>query len=83
MNTNTNSWTKERVFQELKGRTKFRSNDCMVETVEGSDSSIIISMCAVGDKPISVTMNGKEMLAEVVMFSLAKEERASLEKLDH
>jgi len=68
------SRTKESVFKELKGRTEFNCSEFSIKTVEGDGASIVVSMCAVGDTSISVTMNGEEVLAEIVLFSLNKEE---------
>ena len=65
------SWAKER---GLKGVVESGGQNCIVEAVEGVGSSVVVSMYAVDDMPISITMNGEEVLADVVLFSLSSEE---------
>ena len=64
------SWTKESVFKELKAHVSCGSGEFAVEAVDGENDSVVVSMCAVGDVPISIMMNGQEVLAEVVLISL-------------
>lgn len=66
------SWTKEGVFEELGGRAELACSECVVEIAEGVGDSVVVSIYAEGDTPISIEMNGEEVLAEVVMFSLER-----------
>ena len=67
-------WTKESVFEGLKESVGAVNRNCVVEAVDGVGSSVVVSMYAVDDAPISITMNGEEILADVVMFSLSQDE---------
>ena len=64
------SWTKESVFKELEARVGCGCGEFAIEAVDGVDDSVVVSMCATGDTPISIMMNGEEVLAEVVLISL-------------
>jgi len=74
-------WTKESVFEGLKESAGAVNRNCVVEAVDGVGSSVVVSMYAVDDTPISITMNGEEILADVVMFSLSQDEMRSGEVL--
>lgn len=66
-------WTKEDLLVFLAGRSSFSNGIHSIETHEGNDSSIVVSMYTESDLPISLEMNGKQIKAEVVLFSLSEE----------
>jgi len=66
---NKYSWIKEGVFKKLKA-----NRECVIEAVDGVGTSVVVSMYAVDDAPLSITMNGEEVLAEVVMFTFDRSE---------
>ena len=69
---------KKRVMKSMNGEIGFDPESCILETVDGVGSSVVVSLSAVGDSLISITMNGKKMLADVVLFSLEGDESSDV-----
>ena len=63
------SWTKRGVFESMAGY-----EDCVIEAIDGVGASVVVSVYAVDDAPISIMMNGEEVLADVVLFTLEQDE---------
>ena len=66
-------WIEGDVFKELELHAKFDRDECVVEAIEGFGPSVLVSLSSLGGKPISVTMDGEEVLTEVVLFSLERD----------
>jgi len=67
-------WTNKNVFEGLRRRNNPDCDEYVVESVDGAKDSVVVSMYAADDEPIAVMMNGEEILAEVVLFSLDRNE---------
>jgi len=63
------SWTKEGVFEGMGSY-----EECVVEAIDGVGASVVVSIYAMDDTPISITMNGEEVMADVVLFTLEQDE---------
>lgn len=71
MNSSKNyGWTREGILMRLSELGDFKQEDCSVEAVEGEGASIVVLVNSVGETPISVKMNGQEVLADMVLVSI-------------
>ena len=73
-NKNLYNWIEEGKFDGISANVGFECEECIVEAVDGFGSSVVVSLSAVGDEPISIMMNGEEVSADIVLFSLEREE---------
>ncbi len=66
-------WTREGLLSKLSNGAQLSPENCVVEAVEGNGTSVVVLMNSVGDVPISITMYGREVLADMVLFSLERD----------
>ena len=64
------NWTKENLLNFLAGHTAINDGKRSIETFSEHDSLMSVTVRSEDRSPIVVEMNGKEVEAEVVLFTL-------------
>jgi len=73
------SWTKQCILNKLSkiiDLNCFDHKECSVETVDGEGDSVVVLMNSAGELPISIMMNGQEVMADIVLISMDREAQA-------
>ena len=69
-------WTKKCILNKLSEINDLKwlnHEECAVETVDGEGGSVVVLMNSVGKLPISIMMNGQEVMADIVLISMDRE----------
>ena len=69
-------WTESCILNKLNKISELRCfnyKECAIEAVDGEDASVVVLMNAVGELPISIMMNGKEVMVDIVLISMDRE----------
>jgi len=65
-----NNWTKSNLLKFLAGKSRFNDGKHAIETFVEEDSSMSVTIKTEDQSPIAIEMNGKEVEAEIILFTL-------------
>lgn len=64
-------WNNTLLFNFLQGCEMVRSGDWLVELIEGSEDSILVTVAKSGDLEIHISVSGDQILASVLLWPVS------------